>query len=419
MLGRDALLHEASRVAELALRLSLLGLRHLAGQVPVPGALPGPRGHERLRLLNLEGLLSELGILVLTDQLVGRLLWLPNLEQGVLRVDTSLFASFAEVSIRADRAHITNANDWIGLTAIADDTTVLGGVLLRLLVLQVVNEHAAEASVEEFLDFLADHGSNSGQLLGDKSATAVALPARKALLVHLGAVALDASDLLKVDGVLVVRWDQQVAGHILLLHLDLHLTGLVLHLLENTIAAHVADLGLDLARGLHGLNTRVDHLLLGLDAGRHAASLCFVGAGQRIAAHRDALVHDLVGADSHFVLVGNEALGQLRLAGCIIEDVTSVIETLSEGAWAAKTSTSVLTHHLRHVDGLSEGSLVLQLGEQLLTGIARRLGDSEAKDSELFVLECLGEVRLRRDGDDLVVLVQVEELELWGQVLEG
>ena len=47
------------------------------------------------------------------------------------------------------------------------------------------------------------------------------------------------------------------------------------------------------------------------------------------------------------------------------------------------------------------------------------LRDSEAEGGEVLDLEGLGVVRLGRDRDDLVVFVQVEELDLGGQVLEG
>jgi hypothetical protein len=55
----------------------------------------------------------------------------------------------------------------------------------------------------------------------------------------------------------------------------------------------------------------------------------------------------------------------------------------------------------------------------LLAGIGCGLGDGEAKGGKVLNLERLGVVGLAGDGDDLVVLVQVEELELLGELLEG
>jgi len=74
----------------------------------------------------------------------------------------------------------------------------------------------------------------------------------------------------------------------------------------------------------------------------------------------------------------------------------------------------MLAHDLRRVEAFSQGSLILELGEELLSGIRGGLCDSEAQGSEVFYLECLGVVGLAGDGDDLVVLVEVEELELLG-----
>jgi len=79
----------------------------------------------------------------------------------------------------------------------------------------------------------------------------------------------------------------------------------------------------------------------------------------------------------------------------------------------------VLAHDLRRVEALSQRPLVLQLGQELLAGVGCGLGDGEAKGGEVLNLERLGVVGLAGDGDDLVVLVQVEELELLGKLLEG
>jgi len=75
--------------------------------------------------------------------------------------------------------------------------------LLLLLFLNVVEEHIAEGFLAVVLDLLTHDRSNSGKLLRDKSALSVALAAWESLLVDLGTVTLDASNLLKVIFVIV------------------------------------------------------------------------------------------------------------------------------------------------------------------------------------------------------------------------
>ena len=75
--------------------------------------------------------------------------------------------------------------------------------LLLFLFLDVVEEHIAEGFLTVILDFLAHDRGNSGELLGDKSALSIAFAAGESLLVDLGAVTLDASNLLKVIFVII------------------------------------------------------------------------------------------------------------------------------------------------------------------------------------------------------------------------
>lgn len=55
----------------------------------------------------------------------------------------------------------------------------------------------------------------------------------------------------------------------------------------------------------------------------------------------------------------------------------------------------------------------------MLAGIGGVGGSGEAQCGKVLNLERLGIVGLAGNGDNLVVLVQVEELDLLGQVLEG
>ena len=81
--------------------------------------------------------------------------------------------------------------------------------LLSLLVLKIISEHLLEAAVAVVLDFQSDHLSDRSKLLGYERASAIALSAGEALLIHLGAVALDAGDFLEIDCILLIlRRDQ-------------------------------------------------------------------------------------------------------------------------------------------------------------------------------------------------------------------
>lgn len=147
-------------------------------------------------------------------------------------------------------------------------------LLLSLLVVKIIDEHLTEAGVAIVLNFLSHDRGDGGELLGYESASAVALSAGQALLVHLRPIALDARDLFKVDGVLILRrGDQKVTCDISLLHLHFHLTGLVLHLGNDVVTTHVTDLNVRLAGVVSHLYAGVDHDIIRLDAGSVASGV--------------------------------------------------------------------------------------------------------------------------------------------------
>lgn len=201
---------------------------------------------------------------------------LADFEKWVLRVDAILLTILAEVSICADRAHVANTDNRVGITAVADDFLVLGIFLLNLLILEIVSEHLLEAVVTVFLNFLSNDSGNCRKFLGHKSASSIALAAGKSLLVHLSAVAFNAGDFFNISGIIVVRRDQQIARHISLLHLDFHLAGLILHVSDNAVAAHVTDLNIGLARIVCGPDTSIDHDITRLNTSSVAASIGLV-----------------------------------------------------------------------------------------------------------------------------------------------
>jgi hypothetical protein len=146
----------------------------------------------------------ELVALVLADDLLRSLFDFSDLDHGVLAArNTILFAGFTEVSVRTDRAHITDSLNRVGITSVTDDFFMDNLALLLLLFLDVVEEHVAESFLTVILDLLAHDRCYSGELLRDKSALSIALAAGESLLVDLGAVTLDASNLLKVIFVII------------------------------------------------------------------------------------------------------------------------------------------------------------------------------------------------------------------------
>ena len=79
----------------------------------------------------------------------------------------------------------------------------------------------------------------------------------------------------------------------------------------------------------------------------------------------------------------------------------------------------MLADDLRRVQALGQGPLILELSQKLLAGIRGAGGCGQAQGVQVLDLECLGIIGLAGDGDNLVILVQVEELDLLGELLEG
>mmetsp|Transcript_15956 Transcript_15956/g.21735 ORF Transcript_15956/g.21735 Transcript_15956/m.21735 type:complete len:501 (+) Transcript_15956:367-1869(+) len=345
VLVREALLDEAGRVTDLLLS------RRLRLSLALPTMVI--RIHLEVLLLNRHASSSTLGE-VLTDKLGGGLRRLANLKERVF-VDTLALTGGAVVGVGLDRAHVADAFNGVCVTAIADDFFVNSFLLFNQFLGHVVLEKALEAREAVIFDLLADKRRHGGKLTRDKSAAAVALAAGEALLVHLGAVALDAGDLLETLGLLVVRGNEQVASHIRVLHLHLHLGGLVLHLLDDAVAAHVPHIRLSLRGHVAHLHSRVDHLLRSLDALRVAALLRAHSQGHHLGASRDrmldrvvvtdgGLMRDLVDHVEGWMLIDN-ALGQLVVADRIEVGFDHHEGVLGNGAATAEHS--ALTQHLR------------------------------------------------------------------------
>jgi hypothetical protein len=105
----------------------------------------------------------------------------------------------------------------------------------------MVREKFLEARIAVFFNLLADKGCHGRKLATHKSATTVAFSARKAFLIHLSAVALDAGDLFDIFGIFIGR-NEQVTSNIHVFDLDIHLRSSILHLSDDTTAASVSHL---------------------------------------------------------------------------------------------------------------------------------------------------------------------------------
>ena len=172
------------------------------------------------------------------------------------------------------------------------------------------------------------------------------------------------------------------------------------------------------------LDAGVDHDVTGFYAGSVAAGISLVDL-VAASANRDRLAHHSVGTDRNFVAsrgCGNggstveDAMGEVGVADSLEVRISYEVVPVNR---ALSAEAVVLAHNLRRVEALSEGSLVLQLSEELLAGIRGVGGNGESQGGKVLNLECLGIIGLAGDRDDLVVLVQVEELDLLRQVLEG
>ena len=246
---------------------------------------------------------------VLADQLVRGLLRLADLKERVLVVDAIAYTLLAEVGVSADGTHVADTTDGISFTAIANDFLVNNVVLLLILELEVFLKHFSEASVAVLLDLLANDASQVSQLAGYDGTTAFTLAAGQTLLVNLGAVALEAGELLEAFGIILITGDKQVTCDVSVLDLDLHLRGLVLRLGNETVTTLVLHVSLDLGRHVAHLHTRVNHLFTSHDAGGVAASLTSNSAGHNISTDGNRLMHGSVGSNcnlvSHIGKVGN------------------------------------------------------------------------------------------------------------------
>jgi len=297
-------------------------------------------------------------------------------------------------------------------------------ILLLILESKIVLEQLLKAGVAILLNLLANHTSKLSELTGHDGATAIALAARKALLVDLRAITLEARDWLETLGILLIAGDEKIAGDVSILDLNLHLRGLVLHLSAKAIAALVMHLGLHLGRHVVHLHTRVNHLLAGHDALRVASSLATSRPRHDVGTDRDGLLHFFVSAHSDLVtlvghrkfrdnagalLKGQDALSELMVANSIKLGVSGHEDILVDGAGAIK-DTAASAHDLAGIKALSERAALLEVDEELIASIVDCCGDGQTKAAEVFDVEGLNEIRLRGDADDFVVFIKVVEL---------
>jgi len=100
--------------------------------------------------------------MVLADDLPRSLFDLSDLDKGVLAAGGAiLFAGLAEVGVGADRAHITDPLNRVGIASVTGDPFMDNLTLLNLLFLEVVKEHGAEGVLTVLLYLLAHDGRNS------------------------------------------------------------------------------------------------------------------------------------------------------------------------------------------------------------------------------------------------------------------
>ena len=107
----------------------------------------------------------------------------------------------------------------------------------------------------------------------------------------------------------------------------------------------------------------------------------------------------------------NNALSELLVTDSIkvgLHEVVSLNRALST------KSTVVLAYNLRRIEALGQGLLILKLSQKLLASIRGISGCGQAQGVQVLDLECLGIIRLARDGDNLVIFVEIEELDLLG-----
>jgi hypothetical protein len=185
-------------------------------------------------------------VTVLANKLGWSLITISDLQKRIVTGFTTPLTLLAEIGIMANRALVTNSDNRICVTAITGNTFVLILVLLLSLLVDLVSKHLLEALITVFLNFLTNQSSHSREFSGHKSTSSVTLAARETLLVHLSTVALDAGNLFKTS-LIFVRRNKQVTGDIHVLDLDFHLSGLVLHLSDDSITASITHLSASLA----------------------------------------------------------------------------------------------------------------------------------------------------------------------------
>ena len=93
---------------------------------------------------------------VLADDLVWGLLWMSDLEEGVVAVLALGLALLAQVEVSCDCALVSDATEWADTTAIASDVLMDDLGLGSSLVLDVLTEHLGEDRPPHVLD-LVDH----------------------------------------------------------------------------------------------------------------------------------------------------------------------------------------------------------------------------------------------------------------------
>jgi len=92
---------------------------------------------------------------VLADQLGGGLLWVSDLQESVVRVNTRMLTLSAQVIIIALGALVADTHDWIGIATITDDVRV-GNLLLRLIHASLLNKLFDLALVNQFFNLFSD-----------------------------------------------------------------------------------------------------------------------------------------------------------------------------------------------------------------------------------------------------------------------
>jgi len=92
---------------------------------------------------------------VLADQLGGGLLWVSDLQESVVRVNTRMLTLSAQVIIIALGTLVADTHDWVGVATITDDVRV-GNLWLRLIHASLLNKLFDLALVNQFFNLFSD-----------------------------------------------------------------------------------------------------------------------------------------------------------------------------------------------------------------------------------------------------------------------